>query len=84
MKVLIAPDKFKGTLTGKEAADCIARGWRQARPADQLHTLPVCDGGDAGVGRSAVLVLAGWSCSGAWLVCRSGAVLVLHTHSPPE
>ena len=46
MKVLIAPDKFKGTLTGKEAADCIARGWRQARPADQLHTLPVCDGGD--------------------------------------
>lgn len=46
MKVLIAPDKFKGTLTARQAADTIARGWRQARPGDQLTLLPISDGGD--------------------------------------
>lgn len=46
MNVLIAPDKFKGTLTGREAAESIARGWRQARPSDQLTLFPISDGGD--------------------------------------
>jgi glycerate kinase len=46
LKVLIAPDKFKGTLTAQQAAEAIARGWRQARPADTLQLLPITDGGD--------------------------------------
>jgi len=46
MHVLIAPDKFKGTLTAREAADAIARGWRKARPKDSLELLPISDGGD--------------------------------------
>lgn len=46
MRVLIAPDKFKGTLTAKAAAAAIARGWKQARPGDRLDLLPVSDGGD--------------------------------------
>lgn len=46
LKVLIAPDKFKGTLTAHAAAEAIARGWRKARPADQLDLLPISDGGD--------------------------------------
>jgi glycerate kinase len=46
MKILVAPDKFKGTLTAGEAASAIANGWRQARPADQLDLLPISDGGD--------------------------------------
>lgn len=46
MNVLIAPDKFKGTLTGKEAAHAIRDGWKKARPKDNLRTLPICDGGD--------------------------------------
>jgi glycerate 2-kinase len=46
LKVLIAPDKFKGTLTAPEAADAIARGWHRARPADNLELLPMSDGGD--------------------------------------
>ncbi len=28
LKLLIVPDKFKGTLTAREAANAIARGWR--------------------------------------------------------
>ena len=46
MRVLIAPDKFKGTLTAAEAAEAIRRGWSRARPQDTLETLPISDGGD--------------------------------------
>ena len=46
LKVLIVPDKFKGTLTATAAAAAIARGWRKARPADRLELLPMSDGGD--------------------------------------
>jgi glycerate kinase len=45
-RVLIAPDKFKGTLTAKQAADSIAEGWMQSRPQDDLDLLPMSDGGD--------------------------------------
>jgi glycerate kinase len=46
MRILIVPDKFKGTLTAQRAARAIARGWRSARPADSLDLLPMSDGGD--------------------------------------
>lgn len=46
LRVLIAPDKFKGTLTAWEAATAIAKGWRRARPGDKLELLPISDGGD--------------------------------------
>jgi glycerate kinase len=46
MRVLIVPDKFKGTLTARAAAAAIAAGWHRARPGDALDQLPLCDGGD--------------------------------------
>jgi glycerate 2-kinase len=46
LNVLILPDKFKGTLTAREAAQAIAAGWRHARPDDSLCLLPISDGGD--------------------------------------
>lgn len=46
LKILIVPDKFKGTLTAGAAAKAIARGWRRARPSDMLDLLPMSDGGD--------------------------------------
>jgi glycerate kinase len=46
LKLLIVPDKFKGTLTAGEAANAIARGWRMARPQDSICLLPMTDGGD--------------------------------------
>ncbi len=46
MRVLIAPDKFKGTLTAREAAEAIAEGWRKIRPNDELDLFPISDGGD--------------------------------------
>jgi glycerate 2-kinase len=46
LKLLIVPDKFKGTLTAAAAAKAIAIGWRRARPRDVLQLLPMSDGGD--------------------------------------
>jgi glycerate kinase len=45
-RVLIVPDKFKGTLTAQEAAQAIAIGWLRSRPQDRLELLPMSDGGD--------------------------------------
>jgi glycerate kinase len=46
LHILIIPDKFKGTLTARAAAEAIARGWRKARARDSLDRLPMSDGGD--------------------------------------
>lgn len=46
LKVLIIPDKFKGTLTAQAAAQAMAKGWRKVRPQDLLELLPMSDGGD--------------------------------------
>jgi len=45
MRVLIAPDKFAGTLTAVEAAEAIAAGWRRRAPDDELELAPMADGG---------------------------------------
>lgn len=45
MRVLVAPDKFAGTLTATEAARAIADGWQAARPRDELDLAPLADGG---------------------------------------
>jgi glycerate kinase len=45
MRVLVAPDKFAGTLTAVEAARAIAEGWRRRAPYDELDLAPMADGG---------------------------------------
>ena len=49
MKVLLAPDKFKGCLTAAEVAEAVGRGLLDARPDLQLAKVPVADGGDGTV-----------------------------------
>ncbi|MEJ2870803.1 glycerate kinase [Actinomycetospora sp. OC33-EN08] len=41
MRVLIAPDAFRGTLTADEAATAIADGWSRGAAADELRRSPV-------------------------------------------
>lgn len=45
MRILVAPDKFAGTLTAVEAAGAVAAGWRRRAPADELDLAPMADGG---------------------------------------
>jgi glycerate 2-kinase len=46
VRVLLAPDKFKGTLTAAEVADHLAYGIRARRPDTRITTAAVADGGD--------------------------------------
>ncbi len=46
LRVLLAPDKFKGSLPAPQAAAAFTEGWRSVRPADELTALPMADGGD--------------------------------------
>jgi glycerate kinase len=45
MRVLVAPDKFAGTLSAGEAAEAVAAGWRRTAPGDELDLAPMSDGG---------------------------------------
>lgn len=45
MRVLIAPDDFKGTLSAAQAAEAMAAGWRSCAPDDVLRLMPLTDGG---------------------------------------
>jgi glycerate kinase len=56
--VLIAPDKFKGTLTAAEVAAHVSAGISSARPGVRVVTVPVADGGD---GTVAAAVTAGFA-----------------------
>jgi glycerate kinase len=53
MRVVVAPDKFKGTLSAAEAADAIGRGCRAA--GADVDLAPVADGGE---GTLDVLIMA--------------------------
>src|SRR5690348_16920877 len=45
-RVLVVPDKFKGTLTSREVANHLAAGLRAARPDVQTDAKSIADGGD--------------------------------------
>jgi glycerate 2-kinase len=49
MKVVVAPNAFKGTLTAPQAAAAIARGVRDVFPDADVVEVPVADGGDGTV-----------------------------------
>ena len=49
MKIVVAPDKFKGSLPATQVAAAIAAGLRAACPGAELVTVPVADGGEGTV-----------------------------------
>lgn len=49
MKVVIAPDSFKESLSAPEVAEAISRGWLRARPDDETLLRPMADGGEGTV-----------------------------------
>lgn len=49
LRVLFAPDSFKGTLTSVEVADALAEGWARERPGDLRTLAPLADGGEGTV-----------------------------------
>lgn len=49
MKIVMASDKFKGTLTGAEVAHAMTLGLQKVLPDVQTLTVPVADGGEGTV-----------------------------------
>lgn len=60
MKVVIAPDSFKDSLSAQHVAEAIALGWQQVFPDAEIVTCPMADGGEGSI--EAVLEV----CSGQW------------------
>lgn len=49
MKIIIAPDSFKGTLSSIEVADIIAKEIKKVLPQAKIKKLPLADGGEGTV-----------------------------------
>jgi glycerate kinase len=65
MRILIAPDKFKGSLNAREVAESIAKGVRDALPDAEIEIVPMADGGE---GTAEAICEAR---SGSWLKCKA-------------
>jgi glycerate kinase len=65
MKILIAPDKFKGALSAREAADNIAAGLGDILPDAKIDIVPMADGGE---GTAEVISSA---LGGSWTKCKA-------------
>jgi glycerate 2-kinase len=64
MKILIAPDKFRGSLSAIEVANAIAIGLRRVWPDSRIDQCPIADGGEGTV--SALVAATG----GTIEICR--------------
>src|SRR5204863_8932698 len=65
MRILIAPDKFKGSLSARQVAEHIALGIRDVIPDVQIEIAPVADGGE---GTAEVIHD---SLGGEWVICAA-------------
>ena len=65
MHILIAPDKFKGSLSARQVAENIAFGIRDVIPNAQIEITPVADGGE---GTTEVIHD---SLGGEWVTCAA-------------
>ncbi len=65
MKILIAPDKFKGTLNARQVAENIAEGLGDVLPDAQIEIIPMADGGEG----TAEAICDARGCS--WLECKA-------------
>lgn len=84
MRVVVAPDSFKGSIRAADAAAALADGWRAERPDDELVLVPMADGGEgtldaietavAGARRMPVTVPGptGGELSASWLLLPGG------------
>jgi glycerate kinase len=46
LRVVVAPDAFKGTIDSSTAGVAFAGGWSEVRPDDVVTALPMADGGE--------------------------------------
>jgi glycerate kinase len=60
MKIVLAPDKFKGSLSAREACEAMERGVRRVWPDAEVVSIPLADGGEGTV--EALVAATGGRC----------------------
>jgi glycerate kinase len=65
VRILIAPDKFKGTMNAREVAQNIAKGLLDVLPDAEIEIVPMADGGEG----TAEAICEARGCS--WLECKA-------------
>jgi glycerate kinase len=65
MKVLVAPDKFKGALNASDVAENIAKGLLDVLPDADIEIVPMADGGEG----TAEAICEARGCS--WVECKA-------------
>ncbi|QUH04193.1 glycerate kinase [Saccharopolyspora erythraea] len=89
LRVLVAPDSFKGSATATEVAGALADGWARQRPRDEVLVLPQADGGEGTAAAiEASVAQARWRTgplvtgpdgdpvSGRWLALADGTAVI--------
>src|SRR5690606_783170 len=89
VRVVVAPDSFKGTLDAAAVALPLAQGWLSVRPDDDVRMLPLADGGEGSLDVLAAAVEGarlvpvrgvrgpdGRPVDAAWLACPDGTAVV--------
>ncbi|MBR5205580.1 MAG: glycerate kinase [Alistipes sp.] len=46
MRILLAFDSFKGSLSSEDVSEAFAAGWQSIRPDDSIDIVPIADGGE--------------------------------------
>lgn len=72
LRILLAPDKFKGTLDAASVAEAMASGARDAFPEAELRLQPLADGGEGSL-----------ECVGATTLGATTTVAVEDAHGAP-
>ena len=97
VRILIAPDKFKGSLSAPQASQAISRGLQTVWPDAQIDLAPIADGGEGFAESLAVALGAEWVTAAsqdaigrpikaryAWLPGEHLAICLLYTSPSPR
>lgn len=88
MKVILAFDSFKGSLTAEEAVTAAKEGILEARPDAEVVALPLADGGEGTAAALACFMDAEWTtcvvhdplmrkAEAAYAVCKDGKTAIM-------
>lgn len=72
VRIVVAPDKFKGSLTAAEAAGALAQGLRTALPDADVVEFPIADGGE---GTVQIMLARGWERVGCSVSGPTGSIV---------
>lgn len=82
MRVVIAPDSFKGSISNFDCAKALADGWLTVRPSDQVLLKPMADGGEGTLetvganNPSAIRMNLRGTSASDWLLLEDGTAVV--------